>query len=302
MTTICFFQNELDNTPAFKEKLDMLLTWSVTPLQYGDHRPFAAVTLIRLWRDRACERATRRDFETPNDFLQDQLFDWLDTSEVAGEARNIRDVALLYGKLVKQELFSYTKYIQRLIARGEAGLSFTEVRLVEPHSYRHLIIFLQTPESRHRQFLRWIPLHSSTLSDLNQRKVTLYGVRARETPEDAAEKEVRKEVRLILPELFGGKFFAGLCPSGVVPTRFIGSRDDTNVPNSTVLLDRCKTLVNATRFEQTRIFKQWFLPRLQQQLTRWVQLLSMLYDCQRLLQPEFLYFKFCTFAYLLYLC
>ncbi len=105
----------------------MLLTWSVTPLQYGDHRPFAAVTLIRLWRDRARERATRRDIETPSDFLQDQLFDWLDTSEVAGETGNLRDVALLYGKLVKQQLFSYTKYIQRLIARGEPGLSFTEV-------------------------------------------------------------------------------------------------------------------------------------------------------------------------------
>lgn len=231
MTTVYFFQNELDNTPAFKEKLDMLLTWSVTPLQYGDHRPFAAVTLIRLWRDRACERATRRDIETPNDFLQDQLFDWLDTSEVAGEAKNIRHIALLYGKLVKQELFSYAKYIQRLIARGEAGLSFTE-----------------TVESRHRQFLRWIPLHSSTLSDLNQRKVTLYGVRARETPEDVAEREIRKEVRLILPELFGRE------------------QDDSNVPNSTTLLDRCKTLVQATRFEQTRIFKQWFLPRLQQEV------------------------------------
>lgn len=105
----------------------MLLTWSITPLQYGDHRPFAAVTLIRLWRDRACERATRRDTETPNDFLQDQLFDWLDTSEVAGEIKSIRSIALLYGELVKQELFSYARYIQRLIARGEAGLSFTEV-------------------------------------------------------------------------------------------------------------------------------------------------------------------------------
>jgi mediator of RNA polymerase II transcription subunit 12 len=130
MTTVNFFQNELDNMPAFQEKLDMLLTWSVTTLQYGDHRPFAAITLIRLWRDRACERATRRGTESPNDFLQDQLFDWLDTSEVAEEAKNLRDVALLYGELVKEELFSYTKYIQRLIARGEPGLSFTEVGLL----------------------------------------------------------------------------------------------------------------------------------------------------------------------------
>ncbi|KAF9453917.1 hypothetical protein P691DRAFT_798859 [Macrolepiota fuliginosa MF-IS2] len=232
MSTISFFQNELDNTPAFKEKLDMLLTWSVTPLQYGDHRPFAAVTLIRLWRDRACERATRRDIEAPRDFLQDQLFDWLDMSEVAGESKNLRDVALLYGKLVKQELFSYAKYIQRLIARGEPGLSFTE-----------------TVESRHRQFLGWIPLHNSTFSELNQRKVTLHGFKARETPEDITEREIRKEIRLILPELFGGE-------------------QDSTVTTSTALLDRCKTLVHATRFEQARTFRQWFLPRLEQQISR----------------------------------
>lgn len=61
-------------------------------------------------------------------------------------------------------------------------------------------------ESRHRQFLRWIPLHSAIFSELNQRKVTLYGVRARETPEDVTEREVRKEIRVILPELFGGQF------------------------------------------------------------------------------------------------
>ena len=35
--------------------------------------------------------------------------------------------------------------------------------------------------------------------------MTLYGVRVRETPEDIVEREIRKGVRLILPELFGGK-------------------------------------------------------------------------------------------------
>ena len=101
-------------------------------MQYGDHRPFAAVTLIRTWRDKACDRATRRNIANPSDLLQDQLFDWLDTSEVAGEASNIRDVALLYGKLVKHDLFSYASYIQRLVARGEVGLSYAEVLLSRP--------------------------------------------------------------------------------------------------------------------------------------------------------------------------
>jgi mediator of RNA polymerase II transcription subunit 12 len=126
MNSIAYFREDV-NDPSFKEKLDMLLTWSVTPLQYGDHRPFAAVTLIYIWRNKACARANRRDITKPNDFLQDQLFDWLDTSEIAGEANNIRDVALLYGKLVKHEVFSYSSYVQRLIARGEPGVRYAEV-------------------------------------------------------------------------------------------------------------------------------------------------------------------------------
>lgn len=126
MEAVPYFGHGLSDT-NFKEKLDLLLTWSVTPLQYGDHRPFAAVTLVRIWRDKACDRASRRGIATPSEFLQDQLFDWLDASEVAGEVMNIRDVALLYGKLVKHQIFSYASYIQRLIARGETGLSYTEV-------------------------------------------------------------------------------------------------------------------------------------------------------------------------------
>src|SRR5271168_765747 len=98
MAAIGYFSDDMNDCGVFKEKIDLLLTWSVTPWQYGDHRPFAAATLIRTWRDKACDRASRRNVATPSEFLQDQLFDWLDTSEVAGEARNIRDVALLYGK------------------------------------------------------------------------------------------------------------------------------------------------------------------------------------------------------------
>jgi mediator of RNA polymerase II transcription subunit 12 len=39
---------------------------------------------------------------------------------------------------------------------------------------------------------------------MNQRKVTLHGVRARETPEDVIEREIRREVRSLLPEIFEG--------------------------------------------------------------------------------------------------
>lgn len=128
MNSVAYFREDV-NDSSFKEKLDLLLTWSVTPVQYGDHRPFAAVTLICIWRNKAYARASKRNITKPNDSLQDQLFDWLDTSEIAGETNSIRDVALLYGKLVKHDIFSYSSYIQRLIARGEPGVCYAEVFL-----------------------------------------------------------------------------------------------------------------------------------------------------------------------------
>jgi mediator of RNA polymerase II transcription subunit 12, fungi type len=69
----------------------------------------------------------RRDFTSPDDFLQDRLFDWLDENELAGEEANLSSVVGLFGKLVRDSLFEYAKYIQRLVARGELGLSYTQV-------------------------------------------------------------------------------------------------------------------------------------------------------------------------------
>lgn len=129
MESCSFFDGINEPSPAFAHKLDILLTWSVTPLQYGDHRPYAAVSLLQCWRDKAEEHAIRRDRASPNDNVQDYLFDWLDVSEVARDENNLASVALLFDQLVKHCLFDYGLYIQRLIARGEQGLSFADVSL-----------------------------------------------------------------------------------------------------------------------------------------------------------------------------
>ncbi|EMD32061.1 hypothetical protein CERSUDRAFT_162114 [Gelatoporia subvermispora B] len=221
MTTVAFFD---DSTESFPRKLDTLLTWSVTPLQYGDHRSYAAASLLRLWRDRMEERAVRRDAPSPDEPIQDHLFDWLDTSDVAADPGNILSVSLLFGKLVKSGLFSYLEYVQRLIARGETGLSVNEEK-----------------SSRHQQFLRWIPLHSSHSSLISQRKVVLYGVRARDTPEDLIEREIRRELRALLPEVFGGDPL----PIGSLKSTFWAE---------------CTNLMSAARFEQVKVMKQWLMP------------------------------------------
>lgn len=117
------------SAPAFYNKLTTLLTWSVTSLQYGDHRPYVACSLLRLWRDKHSERATRRDLSwpSPDEVLQDQLFDWLDESEAAADDDNLVRLAVVFGKLVKDGLFGYAEYVQRLVARGEQGLTYPQV-------------------------------------------------------------------------------------------------------------------------------------------------------------------------------
>lgn len=116
------------DSPQFSRKLSLLLSWSVCYLQYGDHRPYAAASLLGQWRDKAEERASRRDFASPNEIIQDEIFEWLDTNEKARDSRNTIMISILFGELIQKGLFSYDKYIQRIIARGETGLSFSEVK------------------------------------------------------------------------------------------------------------------------------------------------------------------------------
>lgn len=223
MSTISFFSSPIpESSSSFVDKLDTLLTWAVTPLQYGSHRPYAAVTLLQAYH----ERNARRELSSAT--LHDHLFDWLDSKPAVREASNLRAVAGLFGKLMKSGLFDYGAYVQRLVARGEEGL------------------FLSEPDktaSFHRTLLRWIPLHNTTPSLSNQRKVIVYGARARQTPEDVCEREMRREIRAILPLVFGG---------------------DTLPPSVSMasLRTSCPTVLGAPCFEQVRTIKQWLLPNL----------------------------------------
>jgi mediator of RNA polymerase II transcription subunit 12 len=142
MSTISFFSSQIPDctsSSSFVDKLDTLLTWAVTPLQYGSHRPYAAVTLLRAYH----ERNARRELSSAT--LHDHLFDWLDSKPVVREAGNLRAVAGLFGKLMKGGLFDYAAYVQRLVARGEEGLSLNEVyRMPNQHCCLTKIIFSLT--------------------------------------------------------------------------------------------------------------------------------------------------------------
>jgi len=199
LETFTFFDGGIESVQLFAAKLDRLLTWSVTPLQFGDHRPYVASTILRRARAQWGARAARRNSAAPDGKLQDLLFEWLDRD---GSNNDVSSVALLFGELVRGELFSYVSYVQRLIARCEPGLLCSEVSLACDQLGPVIDRSLKESGSQHRDFLRWIPLHNSTPAIVNQRRVTLYGVRARNTPEENNEREMRREMRLVFPEIF----------------------------------------------------------------------------------------------------
>ena len=121
-----FFDGGIESVQLFAAKLDRLFTWSVMPLQFGDHGPYVAATILLHARAQWGARAARRNSTAPDGKLQDLLFEWLNRDETSNE---VASVALLFGELVRNELFSYASYVQRLIARCEPVLLCSEVSI-----------------------------------------------------------------------------------------------------------------------------------------------------------------------------
>lgn len=149
--------------------LALLLTWAASPAQHGVHRPFLVATLL----------ARRAEPD-----VQDALVEWLEDGDAAQSARG---AARLMGELARAGLFSYERFLQRTLARGEAD--------------------------RHSATLRETPVWKADGVVLRQRKIALYGIRAgaRETEEDHVQRAIRAEIRQELPYLFGGAPLGRCC-------------------------------------------------------------------------------------------
>jgi mediator of RNA polymerase II transcription subunit 12, fungi type len=133
MNTLLNSGGEADFTSEFFwDRVYVLLDWSVTPLQYGDHRIYAVASILQHCKEKLDEQLGLRDPSCPRGdvLFQMRLFEWLDTSKIVGELGNWRTIALLLGQLIKLGLFSYTEYVQRLIARGDVGLGPQAVGLL----------------------------------------------------------------------------------------------------------------------------------------------------------------------------
>ena len=100
-----------------------------------------------------------------------------------------------FGELVRNELFSYASYIQRLTARCKPGLLCSEVNI-------GMRLHWASFDRASRRMAHGIVTSCGGSRYIAQRRVMLYGVRARSTPEESNGREMRREVRLVFPEIF----------------------------------------------------------------------------------------------------
>ena len=90
----------------------------------------------------------------------------------------------------------------------------------------------------------WVYVDNAPTSMTKERRTLLFGARARETMEDLDERQIRKEVRAMLPQVFGGS--------------------SSGVPD---LRASCPTLLSATCHEQFKMLKVWLHPILRKHIT-----------------------------------
>ncbi|KAG8686075.1 RNA polymerase II mediator complex subunit, partial [Ceratobasidium sp. 394] len=192
LSSVSYFQPDGSDD----QKLSVLLTWAVTPSQYGTHRPFLACSLLArraegtrwqegIWRwlDESDEVRAVGPWEKDESALLSASVSGEDGAKNAWHSRDA--VALLVGELIEKGLFSYGWYMQKLIARGVTDLSLPK-----------------SASSHHRTLLHVVPLSSSNAAMTVARSNVLY--RDTRNPENKSVRLVCRELQVVLMELFGG--------------------------------------------------------------------------------------------------
>lgn len=200
---------------TFWRRLSILLSWATDRNQSGSRksRPYCAATLISVWKTQAVSV-----LPMAKQILQRYLLTWIEergflqpsvlSDSLKEQVLSTKDVeasAVLFGDLARRRLFSFSDYLTRMTGYGQGSTS-------TPRSEggSNLIggspgYTIATPLG-HLELLRCIPLWDKVSEQLlSQRKIVLYGIRARKTVEDAMEKEIRAELRRVVPLFFNGE-------------------------------------------------------------------------------------------------
>lgn len=110
---------------------------------------------------------------------------------------DVHDVVITFGELVRRQCFNYAKYVQRLTARGLTASTSTSNPTNGGGAAKQ-----QQEDTLHARLLRSLPLYACTAPLLNQRRTAIYGMRQKESHEEASERRAVRELRAAWPWLF----------------------------------------------------------------------------------------------------
>ncbi|KAJ1025584.1 hypothetical protein NDA18_003927 [Ustilago nuda] len=275
-------------------RVETILTWACTDRRIGVARQYLAATLIEKIRFGVSWQETSEgsdqlslpafDFEhhakkTRKINVEPMLIQWLgdveatlnmgtDHSPSESRARllatiEVPCIVVLTGELARRGVFSYTKYLQRLIARGmtttpssskeddnEAASLASAPPALSPAASR---------DSLHLRLLRSLPLYDQPASVYQQRRQAIYGDRTKETYEDAAQRRALRQLQSFLPFAFAETPDSGIeipaiatmCTSAALSS---GDIDGTD-PNKAL-----SRLWSASRYVRCKIFRTDLVP------------------------------------------
>ncbi|KAJ9475201.1 Mediator of RNA polymerase II transcription subunit 12 [Pseudozyma hubeiensis] len=265
-------------------RIDTILTWACTDRRSGVVRQYLAATLIEKIRfgvswEESSEESDQVSLpafdlddhskKTRKINVEPMLIKWLgdvETSlnqkveEASDPARStllatvdVAAIVVLVGELARRGVFSYTKYLQRLIARGMTTAPSSG-------STEHVTISTgdgapaptaTSRDSLHLRLLRSLPLYDQPASVYQQRKQAIYGDRTKETYEDAAQRRALRQLQSFLPFAFAQDADAGEGSHIVAPPPEASSSD------LELALSR---LWSASRFVRCRLLRNELLP------------------------------------------
>lgn len=265
-------------------RIDTILTWACTDRRSGVARQYLAATLIEKirfgvsWEESSEETdqvslpafdLEHHSKKTRKINVEPMLIKWLgdvesalshNLNETTLEARtcllaaiDVAAIVVLVGELARRGVFFYTKYLQRLIARGITTASSTgitqqrvggDAAASAPSS--------SAPASRgflHLRLLRSLPLYDQPASVYLQRRQAIYGDRTKETYEDAAQRRALRQLQSFLPFAFAEQ---GQPPPDMPMPPSQGDSHD--------LEQDLSQLWSASRFVRSKIFRSELLP------------------------------------------
>ncbi len=269
---------------AWTARIETILTWACTERRRGVARQYLAATLIEKIRfgvgwEESSEETDKIslpafDLEHPlkktrKINVEPMLIKWLGDVEAALNSpddaltsdpraallatTNVSSLVVLIGELARRGVFSYTKYLQRLIARGMTTTTSAPSATADPAATATVGAPNNAPISRdslHLRVLRSLPLYDQPASVFQQRRQAIYGERTKETYEDAAQRRALRQLQCVLPFAFASEE--------------VGAMADAPTTQTTVeahdLQYALSRLWSASRFVRCKIFRSELLP------------------------------------------